>query len=109
MSAIVWPTTTESAAASASNAVTPIVSENSDNPQRPTNLPSITPNTILASADTEMVEVKSTQVLPSLKKDPIKPCTIRILRDREIDQRIRKKYKKNEARSYIFFSALFLK
>lgn len=49
----------------------------------------------MLSSDSEMVCVDNAD--DSVKKEPIKPCTIRLLRDRDIDQRLRKKCKKNEA------------
>jgi hypothetical protein len=56
----------------------------------------------MLSSDSEMVCVDNVGVLD--KKEPIKPCSIRLLRDRDIDQRLRKKCKKNEAGIYAFIS-----
>lgn len=50
------------------------------------------------SLDSEMAYAESSAAEESpVKKEPIKPCSIRLLRDRDIDQRLRKKCKKNEA------------
>lgn len=47
--------------------------------------------------DSEMVYVENAEDSSPVKKEPIKPCSIRLMRDRDIDQRLRKKCKKNEA------------
>lgn len=52
------------------------------------------------SSDAEMVCVD--EVESPTQKEPIKPCTIRLMRDRDIDQRSRKKCKKNEAGIHAF-------